>query len=114
VAICDERRAVRGAGRKRMNSIDFQLELTKNCYNRIEQVYDKQSNQLRVEIMPVAPRCRARPHTDQWGREYNVTRYILSGGNAINCCKLCASRLSDKCPLHRPSVSESQTKSSHS
>ncbi len=82
-----------------MDSIDFQIELTKNCHNRIEHVYDKQSNQPRVEIMTAGPRCRERPNTDQFGREYNVTKYILSGGNAINCCKLCVGRLSDKCPL---------------
>ena len=58
-----------------------------------------QKNALRVEISTPASRCELIPKKDQFGREYNVARYVFSGGDPIDCAGMCVGKMSHRCPL---------------
>lgn len=53
----------------------------------------------RVETFSPAPRCELLPKKDQFGREYNVIRYVFSGGSPIDAAEECVGRNSPRCPL---------------
>lgn len=59
-----------------------------------------QRNALRIEIMLPQPRCALRPKKDQFGRRYNVVRYVLSGGDAIDAACRCVGQGAPGCPLN--------------
>lgn len=54
-----------------------------------------QRNALRTEIIPPAPRCQLKPLTDKFGRQYDVLRWIGSGGDPLTVAAPC----SGNCPL---------------
>jgi hypothetical protein len=57
-----------------------------------------QRNALRVEIMTPELRCEILPKTDQYGREYDVGRWVLSGGDPTTAAHSCVGGNSLRCP----------------
>lgn len=57
---------------------------------------------LRGEAMTPMDRCALKPKKDNFGRVYNVTRYVLSGGDPIGCAHPC----SGNCPLKREAAND--------
>lgn len=57
-----------------------------------------QKNALRIEIMPPELRCAMLPKTDQYGREYDVGRWVLSGGDPVTAAHPCVGGSSLGCP----------------
>lgn len=57
-----------------------------------------QRNALRVEIMAPELRCAMLPKTDQYGLEYDVVRWFLSGGDPTAAAHPCVGGDSPRCP----------------
>lgn len=57
-----------------------------------------QKNALRIEAITAEPRCALRPKKDQFGRKYNVARFVVSGGCASQAAKPCVGPDSPRCP----------------
>jgi len=57
-----------------------------------------QPNALRVEIITPCPVCILRPKVDQFGRRYEVFRWVGSGGDPTSAAMPCVGRNSRLCP----------------
>lgn len=53
---------------------------------------------LRGEAMSPADRCQLKPKKDNFGRKYDILRWIYSGGSAVSVAHACTGN----CPLKVP------------